>query len=245
MIRPALLCATLAPAAWADHAPYGGTVYTLTEMITRSDPTRFKGLIYEGADEAWLWDHDVEEDVLTDVWLYRARFTDGTDILFQASHDFDDRATAEGDLAVLAHALGQMPRACRSATARVDVNPTGGDWSAQPGAMTIDTGTLGDEIAEGAVEESMLHECVHTTFDEMFEDDPAWAAAQRADGGFISDYAEALPDGEDLAETITLYYALLYAGHRVPAEMRATIEGAIPARLAYLHKNLPKEALRP
>ncbi|MEM6306994.1 MAG: hypothetical protein AAF701_03295, partial [Pseudomonadota bacterium] len=76
------------------------------------------------------------------------------------------------------------------------------------------------------------------------EDDPAWAAAQRADTLFISDYAESNPDSEDLAETITLYYGLLYYPDRFGDDLINLLETTIPNRLAYLRTHLPKTDLR-
>ena len=51
------------------------------------------------------------------------------------------------------------------------------------GEIIIQDGQVESEAAEGALEESMIHETVHTSLDELWEDHPQWIAAKRQDGG--------------------------------------------------------------
>ena len=228
----------------AHHSPFGGTVHTLPEMITADDPSTLTAVTFLGEVENEIWDHKVEEEFLVDAWAFRADFTHQTSVIFHANMSYGDFDIAEYHVKILAHIMGQMPRVCRSRTDEIDVNPTGDDWSASPGEMTIDMGALDQEALDGTLEESMMHECVHTSLDEDFEDDRAWHKAQRADRVFISDYAEENPASEDLAETITLYWGLLFHPERFDDELTETIRDTVPNRLKYLERNLPKRALR-
>ena len=79
----------------------------------------------------------------------------------------------------------------------------------------------------------MFHEAAHTSLDVAHANTPEWREAQRADGGFISDYARDNPDREDIAESILPYFAVRFKPGRLSPGDRAKIEEAIPNRLGY------------
>lgn len=79
-----------------------------------------------------------------------------------------------------------------------------------------------------------MHEAVHTSLDPLYATAASWVAAQAADGGSISDYGRDFPDREDLAETFGPYYAARHRPERISAEMKNTIEQAIPSRIVFL-----------
>lgn len=109
--------------------------------------------------------------------------------------------------------------------------------------MTIHHAEYAQEFADGALEESMIHEGVHASIDDEHALSRGWRWAQQKDGRYISHYAASSPENEDLAETFTLYYGLVMKPDRISDEDVAVIEEAIPHRLAYLEENFPVEAL--
>ena len=96
--------------------------------------------------------------------------------------------------------------------------------------------TTPDAIRGRFLEEVFLHEAAHVSLDPAHKDSPGWIAAQEADGVFISDYARAHPDREDIAESILMYFAVRYHPRRLSPEDRWAILTAIPNRLAYFEE---------
>ena len=88
-------------------------------------------------------------------------------------------------------------------------------------------------VADGILEETLVHEAAHTSLDAAHAASPGWLAAQEADPTFISDYARSFPAREDIAESFLPWLAVRYRGDRIDDELRTMILDAIPNRLAY------------
>lgn len=74
---------------------------------------------------------------------------------------------------------------------------------------------------------------MHTSLENAIIEDPKWIAAQEADGTFISEYAQSLPETEDIAETFLLWFAVRYRPERLPSGVLETVLNTVPNRLAY------------
>ena len=71
-------------------------------------------------------------------------------------------------------------------------------------------------MQDGLLEEAFLHEASHTSLDREHASSKGWLAAVQADGGnFISDYAQEYPQGEDIAETFPICFAVQYKPERL------------------------------
>jgi hypothetical protein len=86
------------------------------------------------------------------------------------------------------------------------------------------------------LEETIFHESVHATLDDRWSRDPAWRFAQAADGAFITHYAKAHPNREDLAETALFSYVLLTTPERFSDSLVAKIRQLVPNRLAFFKR---------
>ena len=87
-----------------------------------------------------------------------------------------------------------------------------------------------------------FHEAVHASWDRDHAAAPDWLAAQQADGGFLTGYAEAAPEVEDLAETALFAFAILHHPKRFPPVDTADTRAAVPHRIAYFAGLLPPGA---
>lgn len=65
------------------------------------------------------------------------------------------------------------------------------------------------------VEETLIHEAVHTSLDYEIYQTKGWTQAVLNDDQFISTYAQDYPDREDLAEFLLLYIAIKYFPDRI------------------------------
>ena len=243
MSRLLILSALVFLASCGPTPPFGGTVYTEADILTDQDPSLLRGFSFVRMETSTQWDNRVNDDITTEFYRFAASYPGGQSVAFLVNGEYVDQAQARYAGRNYAFVLGQMPAILRKPVRKVVVHETGGDWSASPGEITIQDGFYEDEAADGALEESMIHETVHTSIDPIWEDTDAWKNAQRADGAFISTYGRDNPDSEDLAESFTLYLGLALNPERMPAELVATMQAVMPARLAFFRKYFPRPQL--
>ena len=93
-----------------------------------------------------------------------------------------------------------------------------------------------EEYGKGILEETFMHEAVHTSLDEYHLFSEEWINAQSKDHGFISEYAMEFPQREDLAETYPICFGLKYKPSAFKKEVREKIFEMIPNRLEYCDK---------
>ena len=97
----------------------------------------------------------------------------------------------------------------------------------------------------------VLHELAHATMDADIPrpnhygfgpdvntfgliDYDLWTEAARQDGVYISEYAEFMPEYEDIAETILVYIAVKYYTHRIGMLTESVLRSLIPNRMLLL-----------
>ena len=237
-----LLASLSALSAEADHAPYDNTVYLEPNILNAEDPSAFTSLTYmdEFSDE--YYGHNCDNEFIDEnFYWFEASYSRGQTVDFLISQEFGDAETADGIARIYAPILGQMPYVLREGVVDFVVFAEGDNWCATSGEIYIEHGGYADEVAEGALEESMMHEAVHASLDDNHAGGTPWLSAQENDNMFVSDYAEASPQDEDLAETFTLYYGLIRG--RLDQKDAEIARRAISARLGYLAKNFPLGSL--
>ena len=80
----------------------------------------------------------------------------------------------------------------------------------------------------------MFHESAHVALEAAHAQAEGWVAAQEADVGFITRYAERLPAKEDVPESAIFAWVVLNHPGRLPAEVEALVREVMPNRLSYL-----------
>jgi hypothetical protein len=237
----ALACAAavLLPAAAAAAPPYSGTAFIAPALITDDDPTAFTALTDRGMGSRLLYDRRVGGYVTMDVFLYEATFSDGHVVEFQVNPEFGDVDAARQRAADYAPVIGRLPNVLRRHLAYVWVHagdePFGGTgFDGVHPAVLIHTGALAQSyVAQGVLEEILLHEATHAVLDADVANAPGWLSAQADDAEFISIYARDNPTSEDVAESFLTYLAACCGGDRVSAGLVAAVRSTIPARLRH------------
>ena len=243
MLRTLALLLPFVLSACGATPPFGGTVYTEPNILVASDPSTLRSFSFVGMETTAQWDHRVEDEVRAEFYVFTAAYPSGQRVRFLVNGEYDTRAQARFAGQAYAFVLGQMPAILRGPVRAVTVHETGGDWSASPGEITIHDGSFEQEQADGALEESMIHETVHTSLDSTWEDTAAWKAAQRADGAFISQYAKSNPTSEDMAESFTLYLGYKLNPSRMSKSTLDTLFEVMPARMAFFEDHFPRSRL--
>ena len=130
--------------------------------------------------------------------------------------------------------LGRMPLLLVNLVSEMEIGNIGRiAASPQYGEIHVDVEIGRESIETGFWQESLFHETVHTSLENAIRWDHKWFAAQEADGTFISEYAQFLPNTEDIAETFLMWFAVRYRPERLPGDVLETVLNTVPNRLAF------------
>ena len=213
--------------------PFWGTIFIDPHIILPGDATTFLGVDYVGREERTMFDRRVDGWITVEPFLFLATYDDGLSIEVQVNPEFLTPETAEIEADFYAEAAGRLPTALRRDVETMwiheGVEPFGGGNN----NLLIHVGQGDLYVADGILEETLVHEAAHTSLDAAHAASPGWLAAQEADPTFISDYASSFPAREDIAESFLPWLAVRYRGDRIDDELRTMILDAIPNRLAY------------
>lgn len=220
-------------ASVAQTVMQAGTIFTSANIITEKDPTTFTGLTYAGQGTRTVFDRRSNDWVTINAFLFPATFNDGLTSEVIVNPEFGTREQAEQHARYYAHRVGQLPTILRKDVKALwihkGVQPFGGGND----SILIHVGKAAEYLRDGILEETLVHEAVHTSMDKEHAKTRAWINAQQADGRYISPYARENPEREDLAETFLMYLAVRVFADRVPADLVQKITAGIPNRLAY------------
>jgi hypothetical protein len=240
-----LMLLAFTPASAGDGPPYPSSVVgTDFDFITESDPDTFVRLEVKGQGPAEMPDKSNRTAPLVQqAFLFVAHFTDGTRVNLAIDADFKTQDSARKEALRYTPRLGKLPTALRRGVDRVVVHKGGENVTAfsDVGLIVLYADNATKRIGTHDLEETVFHESVHAAWDKAHATSPEWKDAQKNDGRFVTDYARKNPKGEDLAESALFAYTLLHHPNRIPKEEAANIARAIPNRIAFVAKLLPKD----
>ncbi len=227
----AALC-LIGTATWADPLFDSSVTSNDIDFIHSDDPSAFHCLTALGASRQEMPDKRNDQLFVDNVQAFSASFTDGTTIEIWTHPDLGARA--ETVARQLTGPLGRLPSFMRGRLNHVVVHA--GDETAfeeaAGGFFVVYDANMAKRIATNDLEETVFHEATHVTLDPTFGKSRPWVAAQRGDGVFVTAYAAANPEKEDVAETAL--FAMTYFQHpdRLPDDVLDWLTQNIPNRLA-------------
>ena len=186
---------------------------------------------------------DRSAPLVQEAFLFVAHFNDGTRVHLAIDADFKNQDSARQEALRYTPRIGKLPTALRRGVERVVIHKGGENVTAfsDVGLIVLYADNATKRIGTHDLEETVFHESVHAAWDKAHAKSAAWQDAQKKDGGYVTDYARKLPQGEDLAESALFAYALLHHPDRIPKEEAARIARLIPSRIAFVEKLLPKD----
>lgn len=240
-----VLLLALAPALAQEEPLYRSSVVgTDFDFIMEDDPDTFERLEEKGKERAEMPDKSNRSaPLLQDAFLFVAHFNDGTRVNLYVDADFGTQEAAQKEALRYTPRLGKLPTALRRGVKRLVVHQGGEDVTAfsDVGLMVLYSDNASKRIKTHDLEETIFHESVHAAWDKTYAASAEWLDAQKKDGGFVTDYAKKNPTKEDLAESALFAYTLVHHPERIPKEEAAKITRAIPNRIAFVEKLLPKD----
>jgi hypothetical protein len=232
----------------SNNPPFWGTVWIDNNILNASDPSSFINASYEGIGYRTMYDRRTSYegigyrtmyDLRTSGWknlypfLFRATFSDGLVTEIQVNPEFETKENALEEAQKYAFYIGKLPTALREKVETVWIHKGDNAYGGGNNNILIHTGAGERDIANGFIEEVLMHEASHTSLDPDHANSEGWLAAQEEDGHFISTYARDYPLREDIAESYLMYFAVRYKPDRISASLKETILNTIPNRIAY------------
>ncbi|MFG0319279.1 MAG: hypothetical protein ACF8XB_18555 [Planctomycetota bacterium JB042] len=239
-----LLAGALLVSGPASADEYSSSVVgTEFDFIVDHDPTTFLCLEYQGVGPREMPDKTGESALIQTAFVYLAHFEDGTRVDVAVDGDFETEAAARAEAERYGPRLGKLPTALRSGVERLVVHrgEEGATAFSDVGLIVVYSDNATKRISTHDLEETLFHESVHAAWDAEHADSKAWRRAQKKDRGFVTRYARENPDGEDLAESALFAYTLTHHPDRIPPADAQAIRRAIPARIAFVERLLPRK----
>jgi len=232
---------TQCSSTFSSTPPFYSTVHTMPNTILDTDPTAFVSVstASDGIVD-FMWGPDGWSRQVP-AWQFTAKFKDqDQDTVISFDKDVGDATFCAPHALKLAEAVGRIPTFARTDFIGLDIrpgtwgNPSGCTAWGGSGVITMCLGVGLRLIDNGNIEELFLHEGSHISLDRLIEGTDEWLCARQQDKNFISTYARDHVTREDVAETLTPWYAVTHSSSRVPAATIKKIKEAIPARLRVL-----------
>lgn len=216
----------------AESPPQFGTVWFSADILTDADPTAFVDLTSKGQGSRVMYDRRTASFETFNAHLFDATFGTDTVVEIQVNPEFSAEE-AETESRFYADYIGKMPGFLFADLETVWIHRGLEGFGGGNNNLLIHTEQGQEYLRDGVLEEVFIHEGVHTSMDAYHALAPAWEAAQRADGQFISTYAADYPQREDVAESLGPYLAYRFRPERMTQELLDMVESTIPNRTLY------------
>ena len=217
---------------------YDNTVGTVFDIIKTSDPTAFTCLKGLGTGARQIWDKRVDGEPTVMAYLFEANYSDGTRIEIAINPEFGSAEAARAQALRFAEPLGRLPTLLRKGIAKFSLHKGDRGFHAGTGQIVFYDEAARQREGYNHLEESLFHEAVHASLDEEHRLAPEWVMAQKADGEFLTGYAERSPEREDLAETALFVFAIVHHPDRFPPNDTNDVLNAIPHRYDYVRQRI-------
>ena len=213
--------------------PSKNAIALIPDIITETDKSTFKSLRYMGQKNREVYDRRAESFITVKAFLYHAVFEDGRITEVRVNPEFEDKESARKEAEKYAKILGQLPSILRRDIQTMDIHKGKESFGGGNFNVLVYTDSADDWEKQDLLEEVFIHEAGHAAMDMFYKETDDWIESQKADGRFISSYAEENPEREDLAESLMFYLAVRYRADRISPELRDSILAAIPNRIKF------------
>lgn len=211
------------------------------DFILDTDPDAFTSLAFIGLDDMEMPGNG--DDLFDeDTFVFEATFSNGKVIGIWCHSSFASQEAAQEYADKLCPRLGKLPFVQRDMLDHVCINT--GDHTAfaetQGHFFVLYSENMDDRISTHDLEETVFHESVHASLQDLYEDDPAWIYAQENDPSFVTDYAEDHPHLEDMPESALFAYTLITYPGRLDSDIEEWLNENIPNRIAFFRTIYPE-----
>jgi hypothetical protein len=245
LIISCVLFATLASTKTQAGDPLfpNSVVSNEIDFILDTDPDEFTSLAFIGLEDkempgngSNLFDED--------TFVFEATFSNGKIVGIWCHSSFVTLESAQEYAEKLCPRLGKLPFVQRDMLDHVCINVGNQNAFAETQGhfFVLYSGNMDERISTHDLEETVFHESVHASIQDIYENDTAWTNAQAADPSFVTYYAQSYPHLEDMPESALFAYTLLTYPGRLDADIEAWLIENIPNRIAFFANIYPVTA---
>ncbi|WP_066630728.1 hypothetical protein [Labilibacter marinus] len=174
----------------------------------------------------------------TDTYVFKAKFLDNVSVEIWCHSSFNSYNAAKAYADKLCPCLGKLPAIQLGMLDHVVIHM--GDaiaFSETEGHfLVLYSQNMDARISTNDLEETVFHESVHTSIQDIYENSLAWKNAQSADGSFITDYAHRFPHLEDMSETALFAFTMIKYPGRLSPDIEEWMKKNIPNRLGFFRE---------
>jgi hypothetical protein len=204
-------------------------------FILETDSNTLIRIDYKGQQDNEM--PDSRTDVLFDEnsYIFEASFVGNVKTEIWCHSNFGSVLAAQEYVEKLGRCLGKIPVFQINMLDHVVIHK--GDATAfaetEGQFFVLYSDNMDKRISTNDLEETVFHESIHATIQNIYETSADWKNAQIADGKFITEYAKRLPSLEDMPETALFAYTMINYPGRMPLYIEKWINENIPNRLAF------------
>lgn len=206
------------------------------DFIKPGDRDAFACLVYKGTSRQEM-PHKARNGLFANgVHVFDARYKGGVTVPIWGHPKIGTKADVQDIVTEVAKAVGELPAFMLGRLNHVVVNDGNHAASGEDRGrfFVVYADNMRDRISTNDIQETVFHESVHATLDIPYARSKEWAAAQKADGDFITNYARDRRKREDLAETALFAWAMHIAPGRIGKDVEDEVRANVPNRLKFL-----------
>lgn len=205
------------------------------DFIREADPDSYRSLAFIGLDNKEMPSSISNNLFDTGTYVFEATFSDGETLEIWCHSSFQSQAAAKEYADKLSPRLGKLPAFQRNMLDHVVIHT--GDAGAfaeiEGQFFVLYADNMDDRISTNDLEETVFHESVHASYQFMYQNDPSWLSAQSLDPTFVTDYGQANPTLEDMAESALFAYTIITYPGRLSEDIENWLLANIPNRLEW------------
>ena len=214
---------TTLPSRDVSNPPWDGTIFITGNIITSEDPSTYESQEYKGIDSRLMYDRRESSFINIDAHLFDTYYSDEHYIEVQVNREFSlEEAKVEANK--YAWLIGQLPKVLKRDIETVWIHKGNNDWGGGNNNILIHTGKTPEYenwVTGNIVEETLIHEAVHTSVDSYYYGTEKWnEQVEKDDNRYVSTYAKNYPDREDIAEMFPLYIAVTFFPERITSDIK-------------------------
>ena len=157
-----------------ESSLYSSTASTTFDVITKSDPSAFTCLVYEGRKTQQIWDKRVDGEPIVSTFSFLAHFGDGSSVQIAINPEFGSVEAAQTEAMRYVHPIGQLPAILREGVQRISVHMGKEAFHAGSGQIVAYSEMTSHRKGHHHLEETIFHELVHASLDDRYRLSPEW-----------------------------------------------------------------------
>jgi len=170
-----------------------------------------------------------------DTFVFKATFSNDKTLGIWCHSSFETLEAAQEYAEKVCPRLGKLPFVQRDMLDHVVINIGNHTAFAETAGhfFVLYSENMDNRISTNDLEETVFHESVHASLQDLYEQDTAWTNAQEADGNYITYYAQNHPHLEDMPETAIFAYTMIMHPGRLSSDIENWVLNNIPNKLKF------------